>query len=111
MLRVAILVLGLATALIHLSLNVFGERFVPMFTLNGLGYLALVAAALAPMGWLDRRRELVLWAFMGYTALTILGWLAFGQRTPIAYADKIVEVLLVIALSQHRRTLSQVQSR
>ena len=91
-LRTGIAVLTLATALIHLQLN-FPD---PMFILNGLGYLALLAALFLPS--LVRYRGLVRWALIGYTALTILLWLLLGARTPIGYVDKVIEIVLIALL-------------
>jgi hypothetical protein len=91
-LRAGIAVLTLATALIHLQLN-FPD---PMFILNGLGYLALLAALFLPS--LARYRGLVRWALIGYTALTILLWLLLGARTPIGYMDKVIEIVLIALL-------------
>jgi hypothetical protein len=84
--------LTLATALIHLQLN-FPD---PTFILNGLGYLALIAALFLPS--LARYRGLVRWALIGYTALTILLWLFLGARTPIGYMDKVIEIVLIALL-------------
>lgn len=103
MLRVVILILGTATALIHLGIGLFGERVNPMFVLNGLGYLALVAAIGLNPGWVQARRPLLFGVFMVYTAITILGWAAFGQRTVVGYVDKTIEVLLVLTLWQYWR--------
>ena len=91
-LQAGIALLTLATALIHLQLN-FPD---PMFILNGLGYLALLAALFLPS--LVRYRGLVRWALIGYTALTILLWLLLGARTPIGYVDKVIEIVLIALL-------------
>jgi hypothetical protein len=91
-LRAGIAVLTLATALIHLQLN-FPD---PVFILNGLGYLTLLAALFLPN--LARYRGLVRWALIGYAALTILLWIILGARTPIGYADKAIEVALISLL-------------
>ena len=83
-----ITVLTLATALIHLvllnfvMLRAFG-RFDLLFTLNGLGYLVLLAAYLltlpGALGDLQRRyHNLIRWAFIAFTIVTILAWLALG---------------------------------
>ncbi|HZY65422.1 MAG TPA: hypothetical protein VFE21_06060 [Rubrobacteraceae bacterium] len=82
-LQTGIIVLTLCTALIHLQLN-FPD---PMFILNGLGYLALLAALYLPMSQLQDYRHLVRWTLVGYTALTIFLWILFGARTPIGYID------------------------
>jgi hypothetical protein len=102
-LRLAIAVLTIATALIHFSLNFNTGAFVfqPMFTLNGLGYLGLLAALWFPLSFLAGRERLVHYVFIGYTAVTILGWVAVGARNIVGYGDKLIEVLLIAALWQH----------
>jgi hypothetical protein len=99
-LRAGIALLTLATALIHLQLN-FPD---PMFILNGLGYLALLAALFLPS--LARYRGLIRRALIGYTALTILLWLLLGARTPIGYMDKVIEIVLIALLLIEARRLS-----
>jgi hypothetical protein len=93
-LRAGIVLLTLATALIHLQLA-FPD---PMFILNGLGYLALLAALYLPVPRLARYRNVVRWALVGYTALTIFLWILFGARMPIGYIDKAIEVALIALL-------------
>jgi hypothetical protein len=93
-LTTGIVLLTLATAVIHLQLN-FPD---PVFILNGLGYLALLAALYLPVPRLAGYRNLVRWTLVGYTALTILLWVLFGARTFIGYADKLIEVLLIVLL-------------
>lgn len=90
--RAGIVLLTLTTALIHLQLN-FPD---PGFIMNGLGYLALLAALFAPQ--LARYQSAARWALVAYTALTISLWVVLGARTPIGYADKAVEVALVALL-------------
>jgi hypothetical protein len=93
-LRAGIATLTLATALIHLQLN-FPD---PVFILNGLGYLALLAALYLPIPRIARYRNLVRWALIGYAALTIFLWILLGARTPIGYVDKVIEVVLISLL-------------
>jgi hypothetical protein len=93
-LRVGIVLLTLATALIHLQLA-FPD---PGFILNGLGYLTLLAVLYLPVLPLARYRSIVRWALIGYTALTILLWILLGARTSIGYIDKIIEILLILLL-------------
>ncbi len=93
-LRVGIVLLTLATAVIHLQLA-FPD---PGFILNGLGYLALLAALYLPVPRLARRRNVVRWVLIGYPALSILLWVMLGARTPIGYADKAIEVALISLL-------------
>jgi hypothetical protein len=93
-LRIGIIVLTLGTALIHLQLN-FPD---PVFILNGLGYLALLAALFVPIPQISRYRNLVRWALIGYAALTIFLWILIGERTPIGYVDKVIEIALISLL-------------
>jgi hypothetical protein len=101
-LRVGIIGLAIVTAVIHISL-LFPD---PVFILNGLGYLALVGALYLPIPMLARWRPYVRWLLIGYTALTILLWLAFGSRTPIAYISKAAELLLIVLLLIEQRRAS-----
>lgn len=95
----AIIGLAIVTALVHFSL-LFPD---PVFILNGLGYIALVAALYARL--LASRRSAIRWLFMGYTALTLILWLWIGSRTPLAYLDKVIElVLLALLWEQGQRT-------
>lgn len=93
--RIGAVILALGTAIIHLYLGLSGF---PLFVLNGLGYLALVAALYLPVARLARHRDAVRWALVGYTALTIVLWILVGARTPIGYADKLIEVALITLL-------------
>ena len=102
-----IIVLTIATAGIHLSL-LFPDV---LFILNGLGYLTLLAAYLLPIPIARNNRGLVRWAFIGFTVVTIIAWLAIGVKTwpdgALGFATKIIEVLLVIALLSDRSQLSR----
>jgi len=89
-----VILLALFTALVHFSLN-FPDV---MFILNGLGYLALLAALYLPLPFAKDNRRLVRWVFIGYTALTIVLWAIMGERNIKAYADKAAEVLLILCL-------------
>ena len=92
--RAGIIVLTLATALIHLQLN-FPD---PVFIMNGLGYLGLLAALYLPLPQVSRYRNLARWALIGFTALTIFLWVLFGARIPIGYIDKAIEIALIALL-------------
>ena len=87
-LRIAIVALTLATAQIHATLGGV------MFTLNAIGYATLAAAMVMP-GPIGRIRWLTRYALIGFTATTIVGWLAFGARFDLAYIDKAIEVALI----------------
>ena len=94
LLQIGIVLLALATAAIHLTLN-FPDV---MFILNGLGYIGLVAALYLPVPMFQQRRKMVRYVLIGYTALTILLWVVMGARTPIGYIDKAIEVSLLVLL-------------
>lgn len=99
--RIGIILLTLATAIIHLTLA-FPDA---VFILNGLGYLALLAALYLPVPQLAGYRSLARWVLVGYTALTIFLWVLFGMRTPIGYIDKLIEVALIsLLLIEARRS-------
>jgi len=100
-LQIAIVLLTMATAFIHFSL-LFPDV---LFILNGLGYLALLAAYFLPA--LRSYRSQVRWAFIGYAAITILAWLFMGEKSwpagAMGYITKVIEVILIILLWQDRR--------
>ena len=88
LLRATIVGLTLATAAIHVSLG--GT----MFLLNALGYTVFAVAMVLP-GPVARIRWLVRYGLIGFTAVTVAGWLAFGARFDLAYLDKGIEVALI----------------
>jgi hypothetical protein len=96
--QIGIVLLALATALIHFSLNIMMGKLDPLFTLNGLGYLALLAALFLPLPFISRYRSLVRIVFIIYTLVTIAMWLAFGMRNALGYTDKLIELALVALL-------------
>lgn len=96
--QAGIIVMTLVTAFIHIYLSVLMGKFSLMFTLNALGYLALLAALFLPLPLVRQRRSLVRILFILYTLVTILGWVLTGSRIPIAYIDKLAEIILVILL-------------
>jgi len=89
--RAAIVGLTLATAAIHASLG--GT----LFLMNAIGYTALAIALVVP-GPIGRIRWLTRWALIGFTAVTIGGWLMFGARFDLAYLDKGIEIALIALL-------------
>ncbi len=74
-LRVAIVLLTLATAYFHSTLGGL------LFTLNALGYLFYAVMMVLPIAIVARYR-----------------WLVIGARFTMAYIDKAVEIGLVVAL-------------
>ena len=102
--RIGVVVLALAAAIVHLS-RLFPD---PVFILNALGYLTLLAALYLPVRRLAPHRRVVRWALIGYAALTILAWVAIGERTPLGYSTTAGEVaLVVLVLVEGRRARSR----
>src|SRR5215216_2335007 len=92
--RIGVVVLTLITAIVHLSL-LFPD---PVFILNALGYLTLLAALYLPIPRLVRCRRVVRGTLIGCATLTILLWVAIGERTLLGYSTTADEVALVILL-------------
>jgi uncharacterized membrane protein YeiH len=104
-LKIGILILGLVTAIIHgVVLNVMMGGIDPLFTLNGLGYLALLVAYFLPWSIFQNNRNLIRWVYIGYTALTIVAWAVLviptGNWTgdTLGLITKAVEILLIVFL-------------
>jgi hypothetical protein len=92
--KTIVIVLTVITAAVHFTL-LFPD---PVFTLNALGYLALLGALMLPIPQLAGRRRVVRLALAGYAALTILFWVAIGERTALGYLTTLDEVALVALL-------------
>ncbi|HEX6711274.1 MAG TPA: hypothetical protein VF068_13170 [Rubrobacter sp.] len=101
-LRIGIIILTVGTALIHLYLGLQGF---PLFFLNGLGYLTLLAALTLPIPRVSEYRNLVRWVLVGYAALTVFLWILVGARNSIGYTDKVIELALIslLVLDARRR--------
>ncbi len=103
-LQIGVIVLTLATALIHLWLGILqltlGIMGGVMFVANAAGYVSLVAALYLtlPIDFLIKNRSLVRWALVAFAAVTILGWVAIGDRGLLGYVDKVIEVALIALL-------------
>ncbi len=91
-LRVTIVALTFATAYIHFT---FGGM---MFLANAAGYLVLAILMVAPVAIVSRYRWLVRLALLGFTVVTILGWVVMGARFDLAYIVKAIEIGLIVAL-------------
>jgi hypothetical protein len=92
--RIGVVALTLMAAVVHLSL-LFPD---PVFILNGIGYLALLAALYLPVARLVPHRGAVRWTL-------ILAWVAIGERTMLGYSTTAGEVALVLLLLvEGRRT-------
>ncbi len=104
--RTPIALLALATAAIHAYLNVRLGRLDVVFTLNALGYVALLVALYLPA--LAARRKTILLIFFVYTLVTIAGWVALGDKSftseaLVGWADKAIEVALAALLFREYR--------
>lgn len=101
----AIVGLTVATALIHIVLGVIsGGTFLIIFLLNGLGYLALLAA-LYFLPQFAAQRSMVRWALLAFTAVTFILYFAFNASNPwnpMGLVDKAIELILIILLWQEK---------
>ncbi len=101
-LAAGIVVLAVATALIHLLLGISlgppsTRPFPLLFYLNALGYLVLITALYVPL--LHPVQREIRWVFIVYAILTIVLWFLLAPaHTPLGYSDKVIEVVLVTLL-------------
>ena len=117
-LQVAICVLALATAAVHIYLGVITHVmvvtqpeataaaggaaalgfFAALFYLDGLGYIVLTVALYHPA--FARFRRWTRWALIALTAATIIAYFALiqGHYDAIGIGDKIAEVVLIVLL-------------
>ena len=95
-LALVIIELTLSTANIHLGLG--GQ----LFTLNGLGYLALAAAyaigALVPITIVQRIAWLPRIGLAGFTLVTIVAYLVIGPYFALGWVTKGIELAIVALL-------------
>jgi hypothetical protein len=102
--RVGVVLLTLIAAAVHLSLLFPDVAFI----LNGLGYLTLLAALYLPIPRLVPYRRVARLTFIGYATLTILLWVAIGERSLLGYFTTADEVaLILLLLVEGRRTRSR----
>jgi hypothetical protein len=99
--RYLIILLAVATGLIHLIILgfLFGGPQI-LFILNGLGYLALIAA-LYFVPQLAGMRSLIRWVLIAYTAITIIGYFVMNWPDvwgPLGLITKAIEIVLIILL-------------
>ncbi len=106
-LKIWIVLLGAIAGIIHLvvlNLRLVSAGYgvdVP-FTLNGIGFLTLSALAMwRPdfLNFLKGRESLFRWAFIGFTAITIVAWGVLGDRGDLlGWATTLLEVVLLVLL-------------
>jgi hypothetical protein len=116
----AIIVLMLITAIMHLAAaldkQLFPEGPDPLFLLNGLGYLGLLAAYFLPIPFFQQKHELVRRGIILYAIITIVAWLViwvgfsvirdgipfFSRDSIYGVPAKISELFLIWLLLQDR---------
>lgn len=95
--------LALLTGLIHLLLGIQGA--IPIFILNGLGFIALVAAFyLVPQ--LANFRTHIRWALAAYTAVTIIAYFVVNPQpldSGFGLLTKAIELILLLLLLVKQR--------
>ena len=122
-LQIAICVLAVATAAIHIYLGAITHImvntqpeataaaggatalgfFAALFYLDGLGYIVLTAALYHPA--FARFRRLTRWALIALTVATIVAYFALiqGHYDAMGIVDKIIEVILIVLLVMEGR--------
>lgn len=106
--RSAILIFGGITAVIHLAIAFVFGGFDLIFFLNGLGFIVLIWAILSPPDFLKNQSSLVHWATILYTLVTIVLFFVFNAESgygALGLLTKVDEVLLLIAVFLHQRTV------
>jgi len=104
-LQILIVALAITAAVIHFSRAVANPHITALFTLNGIGYLVLVALLYLPVAapW----RRLTRNTLMGYTALTFVLYFVWGARKGewlvLGFVCVAVEAVLLGALWQESR--------
>lgn len=99
--------LAVATGVIHLILALLSRSdalFLVLFLLNGLGYLALIAA-LYYMPQMAAQRSMLRWVLLGFTAVTFVLYFVFNWTTalnPMGIVDKLIELALMVLLWQDK---------
>ena len=92
LLRVAIVVLALATGWIHWTLGGV------LFTMNAVGYVVAAAAMVAPIALAVRYRWFIRLGLIAYAATAIVAWYLTGPRYDVAYIAKGIEFALIALL-------------
>lgn len=107
-LRTGMIIFTVITALVHLFLGVNGlrkgefELLNILWTLNGLGYLGLLAAFLGYVPFFKGKQ--VEYVLMAFALITIVAWVFMGTLTDkVAWVTKADEVLLLITTFMHTR--------
>jgi len=96
-LQSGIIVLALAAAAAHFYEAAVAPEIRVLFTLNGLGWLILLAAHYLPV--LTDHQRLTRWALLGYAALNVVAYFVWnfirGEWTPLGWITVTLEAVLV----------------
>jgi hypothetical protein len=98
--RLLIILLALATAVIHFRFFISDPGGELIYGLNALGYVGLVILFYLPIPRLENLQRLIRWVLMGYTALTIVAYFAASLAlrewsVPLGPVTKMIEILLI----------------
>ena len=99
-----IMITAVITAVIHLYLGLKFSN--TLMILNGIGYLALLIGLFIQVSIAQKNRGLIRWVLMGFTAVTIIAWLAIGDKSwpsgALGYITKLDEIILLALLWMDR---------
>jgi len=99
-----IMITTVITAVIHLYLGITLPY--TLFILNGIGYLALLIALFIQVSLAQKNRNLIRWVMMGFVAVTIVAWLAIGDKSwpsgALGYITKLDEIISLALLWMDR---------
>lgn len=90
-LRFTIFFLILVTATVHVVLAL--PTGILAFYLNAAGFYVLAFAYISPVQYFNRKH--VVLVLYGYTIVTLVLWVILGDRSLVAYLDKVVELLII----------------
>ena len=99
-----IMITAVITAVIHLYIGFTLPS--TLFILNGIGYLVLLLGLFVQVSLAQQNRSLIRWVLMGFTAVTIVAWLAIGDKSwpsgALGYITKLDEIILLALLWMDR---------
>jgi hypothetical protein len=79
-----------------------------LLLMNGIGFLVLTVLLWLGPAIFGRRRWLIDLVLIGYAAVNMVGWYFVGMPNPmnLGYISKAVEIVLVLALLLHIRSIT-----
>jgi hypothetical protein len=110
-LRIAIIILTLITAVVHLALAIMdiagghASGLSYAFIANGIGYIALLAALFMDVPYFRDHRDVAHWLMIAFAGVTLVGYFVMNgfQFGTAAIIAKAAEILLIIATFLHMR--------